>query len=52
MEIFIKETGKIEDLTIKDNNGTEWTYDLLGNHNATHYNEETEQHEMSQEDFE
>ena len=51
MQIRIIETGEMKDLTIRDSNNTEWTYDLLGNANATVYNEELEVHEMSQDDF-
>jgi len=52
MRIRIVETGEMKDLTIKDNNNIEWTYDLLGNNQATMYNNELEIHEMSQENFE
>ena len=51
MEIRIIETKELKDLTIKDTNGIDWTNDLLGNADATIYNEETEEHEMSQETF-
>jgi len=51
MNIRIIENGEMKDLTIRDSNNIEWTYDLLGNNNATVYNEGLEVHEMSQEDF-
>jgi len=43
MKILIKETGKIEDLKIRDSNNIEWTSDFG--------NKETEQYEMDQQDF-
>lgn len=51
MEIRITGTTELRDLTIKDNNGIEWTSDLLGNANALHYNESNGFYEMSHEDF-
>jgi len=51
MIVKIIETDVLTDLTIIDKNGIEWTNDLLGNNNATTYNEETEEHEMSQEAY-
>lgn len=52
MKIRIIETGEIKELTIIGANGCEWTQDLLGNNNAVTYNNESEQYEMSQDDFE
>lgn len=52
MKIRIIETNKVEELEIVDNNGISWTEDLLGNHDATTYNTETEEYEMTQDDFE
>lgn len=34
MQVTIKETGKIEELTIRDASGIEWTSDLIGNTGA------------------
>ncbi|MCB2308884.1 hypothetical protein LGL08_20635 [Clostridium estertheticum] len=51
MEIRINETKELKNLTIIGANGIDWTNDLLGNADATTYNEETEEHEMSQETF-
>jgi hypothetical protein len=51
MKIRIKGTEKIEELVIRDEKGTEFTNDLLHNYNAVSYNEETEEHEMSQDEF-
>lgn len=50
MEIKIKETGEIKDLTIKDSNNIEWTLDLVTA--PQYWNKETEQYEMSQGDYE
>lgn len=52
MEIRIKKTNELKDLSIVDSNGIEWTGDLLGNNNAISYNNETEEYEMSEDDFE
>jgi len=43
MKILIKETGKIEDLKIRDSNDIEWSPDFG--------NKETEIYEMEQQDF-
>lgn len=51
MKITIKETGEIKELVITGTNGIEWTNDLLGNNGVLTWNKETEQHEMSQDDF-
>ncbi|MEG1482923.1 MAG: hypothetical protein RSA57_03895 [Cetobacterium sp.] len=51
MKIRIIETGELKQLIATGINGVEWTYDLLGNNSATTYNNETEEHEMSQDDF-
>lgn len=52
MNLRIKETGEMKDLTIIGSNGVEWTRDLLGNNNAAHYNGENEEYEMTEGDFE
>ena len=53
MKIRIKETGELKELVIRDTEtNVEWTNDLLGNHDATDYNKETEEYEMSNDDFE
>lgn len=53
MEFRIKETQEIRELIIIDETtGIEWTQDLLGNHDALDYNEETEEYELSESDFE
>lgn len=51
MQIRIKGTNELKELNAIDANGTNWTGDLLGNHDATTYNSETEEHEMSSDDF-
>ncbi len=51
MEIRINGTGELKELRAIGTNGIEWTGDLLGNHDATTYNHETEEHEMSSDDF-
>lgn len=51
MMFRIKESGEIKELTITGTNGIEWTSDLLGNHDALNYNRETEEYEMTTEDF-
>jgi hypothetical protein len=51
MEFRIKESGEVKDLTIIDKNGIEWTGDLLGNNNALEYNKTTDEHVLSEEDF-
>ena len=52
MKVIIKETGKEEILETRDENGIEWTNDLLGNAGISLYNDKTEQNEISQDDFE
>lgn len=52
MEIRIIETNELKELNIFDANGINWINDLLGNNDATKYNQETEEHEMSSENFE
>lgn len=37
---------------VVSNDGIEWTNDLLGNYDALHYDEDTEQYTMSEDDFE
>lgn len=49
MKIMIIETGRIEILSIVDKNGIEWTRDCVTA--ADFWNSKTEQHEMSQNDF-
>jgi hypothetical protein len=52
MNFRIKETKELKTLGIFDEDGIEWTADLLGNHGELHYNSETEEHELTQESFE
>jgi len=52
MKLRIKETQEVKVLEIRDKNGIEWTNDLLGNHGALQFNDETEEYEMNQEDYE
>ncbi|MEN6565877.1 MAG: hypothetical protein ABFC57_06215 [Veillonellales bacterium] len=50
MDITIKETGEVKDLTIIDcKTGCEWTADLITA--SDFWNDETEQYEMSHDDF-
>lgn len=51
MEFRIKETGELKELKIYDDNNIEWTADLLGSYGALHYDEETEEHVLSQNDY-
>jgi len=50
MKIYIKETGEIKDLIIKDDNEIEWTYDLINA--ADFWNCEKERYEMPLADYE
>lgn len=52
MKLKIRETQEIKVLEIRDQNGIEWTIDLLGNYDALQYNSKTEEYEISQEDYE
>ena len=51
MLIRIRETQELKDLDLSKN-GIECTQDMLGNNDALHYNEETEEHEMSEDEYE
>ena len=50
MKIFIKETKEIKSLNIVDENGIDWTEDLV--EASKFWNDEAEQHEMSEGDYE
>jgi hypothetical protein len=52
MLIRIIETQEEKDLSIENKRGIDYTVDLLGNCDALHHNEETEEHEMTQEEYE
>lgn len=52
MEFKIKETGKIEELVIKDSNNIEWTADLIGNVEGLNCPEGSDAPVMSQQSFE
>ena len=49
MKIMIKETSKLEELTIRDKSNIEWTYDLIGNAGLTR--NEDGLYEMTQEEY-
>ena len=52
MKFRIKETQELKELRIVDSEtGCEWTADLIGNTDGLHYNEDTEEYEMSQEEY-
>ena len=51
MKIRIIETKELKELIILGTNNMDYSNDLLGNHNATTYNEATGEHEMLEEDF-
>lgn len=51
MKIRIKESQELKNLIITGTNGIEWTNDLLGNNDALHYNKDTEEYEISQDEF-
>ncbi len=51
MMIRIRETQDLVELCLMKN-GIECTQDMLGNNGALHYNDETEEHEMSNEEYE
>jgi hypothetical protein len=44
-------SGKEKELVAMGKNGIEWTEDLLGNHNALNFDEESEAYVMSEDDF-
>lgn len=49
MKIRIKETGKLETLTIIDpNSGVNWAGDLVGNDEDITYNDDTDEYECQQ----
>jgi len=50
MKIRIKETGKMKELTIIDENGIEWTQDLITA--SDFWDENAEEFEMSADEFE
>lgn len=50
MKIMVN--GAEKELEAIGKNGIEWTNDLLGNYGALHYDEGSEQHTMTEEDFE
>lgn len=52
MLIRIIETQEEKELSIVSKRGIDYTVDLLGNHAALHRNEETEEYEMTQEEYE
>lgn len=52
MEIRIKETNEVMELAIYDKNGIEWTADLMGGFDELKYNTETEEYEMTKENYE
>ncbi|MDF2537154.1 MAG: hypothetical protein K0S76_175 [Herbinix sp.] len=51
MLIRVRESHDLVDLCLMKN-GIEYTRDMLGNNGALHYNEETEEHEMSEDEYE
>jgi hypothetical protein len=51
MMIKILESGKIEELEAVSSSGVEFTRDLLGNNDALHFNDDTDEFEMKEEDF-
>lgn len=44
--------GVAKELEAIGKNGIEWTNDLLGNHDALHYDEEQDAYTMTEEEFE
>lgn len=44
--------GVEKNLVANGKNGIEWTQDLLGNYDALNINQETDEYEMTEEDFE
>ena len=44
--------GVEKELVASGKNGVEWTNDLLGNYDALHYDEDTEQYIMTEDEFE
>lgn len=44
--------GVAKELAAIGENGLEWTNDLLGNYDALHYDEDTEQYTMTEDEFE
>jgi hypothetical protein len=51
MKIRIRGTQDLVELCLMKN-GIECTQDMLGNNGALHYNEQTEEHEMSRDEYE
>ena len=49
MEILVN--GEKRELVAEGTNGIEWTNDLLGNHDALHHDEETEEYTMTEDEF-